>query len=90
MIPNRDLRSTCARKVSPGIPGCRGDSDEATADDRASERLSLPVLPSSPSNVQSLLVAESTFGFGGRTRARSEQCPRPCLPAQCTPAPPNG
>ena len=80
VILNGDARTTCARKISPGITGCRDDSAEATAADRASERLSLPVLPSSPSNVQSLHVAESTFGFGGRTRARSE--PFPCLPAR--------
>ena len=85
VILNGDVRTTCARKISPGITGCRDDSAEATAVDRAGERLPLPVLPPSPSNVQSLHVAESTFGFGGRTRARSE--PFPCLPVR-PPGPP--
>ena len=77
-----EVRTTCARKISPGITGCRDDSDEATAADRAGERLRLPSLPSSPSNVQSLHVAESTFGFGGRTRARVQSHARACLPAR--------
>ena len=92
ILKGGEVRTTCARKISPGITGCRDGSDEATAAaaDRAGERLRLPSLPSSPSNVQSLHVAESTFGFGGRTRARVQSHARACLPARPPDRPTDG